>query len=153
MDSLFLTTGRRNVRNNGALRLTGSLSNPPDGTVLDELLVAHGFSLRVYDGDASYDVSVTAPACEERPNGTVRCFVRGPIRVQAFFVPQRNRPGTWKVRVRLYGFADVFTGSPGLRGDNPLESPVAIELGTGSLTATATSVHCRSRGGANLVCR
>ena len=153
VSSLFLSTGRRNVANNGAVRLTGILREPATGTVLNELLRTVGIALRVHDGDASYDVSVASPSCIERPNGTVRCFARSPIRVQAFFLPHRREPGVWTIRIRLYGFSDAVTGVPGQRGDNPLESPVSVELQIGSLTASAAVPSCRERGGANLACR
>ncbi|HYD50930.1 MAG TPA: hypothetical protein VEB21_21415, partial [Terriglobales bacterium] len=148
---VLLSTGGR-IANNGRVWVNGEINDSARGGVFDELVLAGGHSIRVADGDGSFDITVPLEQCRRRRQADVVCDLRGSLRARVAFVAQRRRPGEWKMRLFARGFPDTLTSAPG-RMENPMEGPATVSLQAGGAAEHDIVSRCRQLSYNALWCR
>ena len=147
----MLSRGRdASPRDNGkvSLRLVidDSANSATDG--LAARVLAHGLSIAVSDGDASFQVGFDTAQCSGR--AVVRCSATGSVRASVSIRPESDHAGVFALRATAYGFPNTQTGPTGV---GSLEAPVTVQLSGAAIEAAGAIDHCRPLGTQRLICQ
>lgn len=146
-----LSRGRdTSQRDNGKvnLRLVVDDSANSDAEDLAARVLAHGLSIAVSDGDASFQVGFDTAQCSGR--AVVRCSAAGSVRARVSLRPEPGQAGVFDLRVTAYGFPNSQTGPAGVIS---LEGPVTVQLSGAAIEAKGAIAHCRPLATQRLSCQ
>jgi hypothetical protein len=114
------------------------------------LALSAGMTLRVTDGDGSFDATVSLDDCTLRGNGrTIRCVNE----LERRRAKLRQLPsGGWGIQMNAGRLADASTGADDPEA-NPVEAPVTVETQWNALVHTGQATACVGAPPSRLSCR